>query len=267
MLSMEESSKIINPLPLGTTVYVRGRINDFRDARQINIQRIDVIDHNRQLMHDIWTAHLLETSYAAAPMIPKEIVDDSKDIKKELKQHMDENWMDFIASSQQQPEIVKDEKYFKLQMLEFLRSTSSEGPFSKTKPRGHKPLHSLAREVVIHHRKQPPSSQKISLLFKDTIEALLKEGWIVESPNGTDMFLLVDDIQLEACIINIIKDGIEALPSRYQNGGIMLDYIIIKIQQHEPYTKLPRERIVSCIDSMVTRSILYNTRAREYKPC
>lgn len=43
---------------------------------------------------------MLETSYAAAPMIPKEIVDDSKDIKKELKQHMDENWMDFIASSQ-----------------------------------------------------------------------------------------------------------------------------------------------------------------------
>lgn len=47
----------------------------------------------------------------------------------------------------------------------------------------------------------------------------------------------------------------------------MLDYIIIKVQKQDPYTKLPRDRIVRSIDSMVTRSILYNTRAREYKPC
>lgn len=61
---------------------------------------IDVIDHNRQLMHDIWAAHLLETTYAASPMIPQEIIDDTNEIKKELQQHMDENWTDFLASSE-----------------------------------------------------------------------------------------------------------------------------------------------------------------------
>ncbi|KAI7887460.1 hypothetical protein K492DRAFT_232906, partial [Lichtheimia hyalospora FSU 10163] len=263
----KNQGKIIKPLALGTTVCIRGRINDFRNARQINVQRIDVIDHSHQLMHDIWAAHLLETTYATPPMIPQEIIDDSQEIKEELKQQMDENAMDIIASSEQQTEVTKDEKYFKQQMLEFIRSTADEGPFSKTKPRGHRPLHSLARQVIINHQKRSASSQNVSKLFKDTIEILLKEGWIVESPGGTDMFLLVDDIQLETCIINIIKDGISALPPRFQNGGIMLDYIIIKLQQQEPYTKLPRERIVSCIESMITNSILYNTRSREYKPC
>ncbi|KAJ8653761.1 hypothetical protein O0I10_010560 [Lichtheimia ornata] len=264
----KNQGKIIKPLALGTTVCVRGRINDFRDARQINIQRLDVIDQNRQLMHDIWAARLLETTYAEPPMIPQDIIDDTKEIKKELQQHMDENWTDFLASSQQQAAIVKDEKYFKQEMLEFLRSTSGEGPFSKTKPRGHKPLHTLARQVITQHQKETATSQNIGTLFKNTIGALLKEGWVVESTSGgTDMFLLVDDVKLETCIINIIKDAIQALPPRYQNGGIMLDYIIIKVQKQDPYTKLPRDRIVRCIDSMVTRSILYNTRAREYKPC
>lgn len=36
----KNQGKIIKPLALGTTVCVRGRINDFRDARQINIQRL-----------------------------------------------------------------------------------------------------------------------------------------------------------------------------------------------------------------------------------
>ena len=61
---------------------------------------IDVIDHSHQLMHDIWAAHLLETTYATPPMIPKEIIDDSKEIKEELKQQMDENSTDILASSE-----------------------------------------------------------------------------------------------------------------------------------------------------------------------
>lgn len=36
----KNQGKIIKPLPLGTTVCVRGRINDFRDTRQINIQQL-----------------------------------------------------------------------------------------------------------------------------------------------------------------------------------------------------------------------------------
>ncbi|GAB5588064.1 hypothetical protein Unana1_02964 [Umbelopsis nana] len=289
---------------LGDCVRVLGRINEYKEQKQVNVHEIyvhadresatehhavtkdQIEDYNTEVFHWLQTIRLRESVYSKPFEIPSEIIEKQEELEVMLKSPEQDTLPEqdndvqasiaigssgvYVVSGNVMQNVDKmdivDQEMLQNAVYQYLQDLAVDGKLAYSEVRKSVTIQAMVKKFL--DNTIPPSqinSTKIKTTIRQCFDGLCHNGLIFVIDEENDIYEVV---HLAGNLRELILQIIQEADSDYHDidhGGITGNYIIIKVHEDSRFKSMHSSKIHQALQLLVLDSVIYQVNAQEYK--
>jgi len=253
---------------LGDCVRVLGRINEYKEQKQVNVHEIyQIEDYNTEVFHWLQTIRLRESVYSKPFEIPSEIIEKQEELEVMLKSPEQDTLSEQDNDVQNVDKMdIVDQETLQNAVYQYLQDLAVDGKLAYSEVRKSVTIQAMVKNFL--DNTIPPSqinSTKIKTTIRQCFDGLCHNGLIFVIDEENDIYEVV---HLAGNLRELILQIIQEADSDYHDidhGGITGNYIIIKVHEDSRFKSMHSSKIHQALQLLVLDSVIYQVNAQEYK--